>query len=217
MCWSYFCVIAHTSSPTYYFTSAVDSGYSVDNLVPGAPTNLHMSSETDLDWDDAPEADFDYFTVYGSASPDFTEAEFIGYAVDSDYNVDAAGYNYYFVTATDFSGNEGDPSMVDNTYAGVSEGAKPVAFALRQNRPNPFGAGTTIGFDLPKHTSVTLEVIDIEGRVVVTLLDETREAGRHSASWGGRDASGYDVGPGVYFIRMTAGEFNSTKKMMLLK
>jgi flagellar hook assembly protein FlgD len=107
--------------------------------------------------------------------------------------------------------------MVENILADIPGGAMPIAFALRQNRPNPFGASTTIGFDLPEHTSITIEVIDIEGRVIATLLDETREAGRHSASWDGRDASGSEVGPGIYFIRMTAGGFNATRKAMLLK
>jgi len=217
MCWSAFCVMAHTSSPTLYFTSNVDSGYSVDNLAPAAPANLHMSSESDLEWDAAPEADFDYFTVYGGDVADFTGAVFLGYTVDADYDVSSEIYNYYFVTATDFSGNEGGFSMVDNTHTGVPGSAAPVAFALRQNRPNPFGESTAIRFDLPGLTRVTLEVIDIEGRVVRTLLDGTRAAGRHSASWNGCDASGSEVGPGVYFVRMTAGDFNATKKVMLLK
>lgn len=217
MCWSAFCVIAHTNYPTLYYTSNVDSGYSVDNLAPAAPTSLHMSSATDLEWDDAPEADFDYFTVYGGASSDFTEAEFIDYTIYSDYDVSGEGYDYYFVTATDFSGNEGDPAGVANAYAGVPRGTKPLAFGLGQNRPNPFGASTTIGFDLPAITYVTLEVIDIEGRVVATLVDDTREAGRYSASWDGRGASGARVGPGVYFVRMNAGDFKATRKVMLLK
>jgi hypothetical protein len=217
MCWSAFCVIAHTSYPTLYYTSNVDSGYSVDNLAPAAPANLYMPSETDLEWDAAPEPDFDYFTVYGSASADFGVAVFIAYTIDTDYDVSGDIHNYYFVTATDFSGNEGDPSVVDNMYSVVPGGGAPVAFALRESGPNPFGVSTAIGFDLPGHTRVTLEVIDIEGRVVRTLVDEPREAGRHLASWDGRDASGAEAGPGVYFVRMTAGGFNCARKVMVLR
>ena len=216
MCWSAFFVIAHTSYPTLYYTSAVDSGYSVDNLAPAPPTGLQLSSATDLEWYEAPEADFDYFTVYGSESGDFYESEFIGYTTYTNYDVSGAVYDFYHVTATDFSGNEGDPATVDNANTGA-EGGMPVAYALRQNRPNPFGASTAIGFDLPRQAGVTLEVIDIEGRVVRTLLDEARPAGRYSVAWDGRDASGAAAGPGVYFIRMTAGEFSQTRKAMLLK
>jgi hypothetical protein len=217
MCWSAFCVMAHTSYPTLYYTSNVDSGYSVDNLAPAPPTNFHMTSATDLAWDAAPEADFDYFTVYGSESGDFYDSEFIAYTVDPELDVSGATYDFYHVTATDFSGNEGGPAIVENENTSISGGVIPASYALRQNRPNPFGENTTIGFDLPGHTRVTLEVIDIEGRVVRTLLDETRAAGRHSAAWDGRDASGSEVGPGVYFVRMTAGDFNATSKVMLLK
>ncbi|MGD9141440.1 MAG: FlgD immunoglobulin-like domain containing protein [bacterium] len=216
MCWSAFCVLAHTTYPPVYYTSNVDSGYSVDNIAPAAPTNLHMSSSTDLDWDDAPEADFDYFTVYGGPSPDFAEADFMGYTIYSDYDVSGAGYNYYFVTATDFAGNEGGPAAADNT-AGVPGSADPVAFAIRESRPNPFGASTTIAFDIPRPAHVTLEVIDIEGRVVATLVDETRDTGRYSAAWDGRVASGANAGPGVYFVRMKAGGFSATRKVMLLR
>jgi hypothetical protein len=216
MCWTAFCVMAHTSYPTLYFTSNVDSGYSVDNLAPAEPTNLYMPTASDLAWDAAPEADFDYFTVYGSESGDFNDSELLGYTVDPQMDVSGGTYGFYHVTATDFSGNEGDPAIVENENTGAP-GDIPIAYALRQNRPNPFGGSTAIGFDLPRHTRITLEVIDIEGRVVRTLLDESHSAGRHSAAWDGRDASGADAGPGVYFIRMKAGEFNATRKVMLLK
>jgi hypothetical protein len=217
MCYSTFCVMAHTSYPTYYLTSPVDSGYSVDNLAPAPPENLHMSSEAGLAWDEAPEEDFDYFAVYGSFDPDYAMAELIGYTVDTEMDVGSSVYDYYFVTATDFAGNEGDPAAVANTYADAAGGLAPAAFALKQNNPNPFSAGTAIGFDLPEYSHVTLEVIDIGGRLVTTLLDECRPAGRHSVRWDGRGATGAGVGPGIYFVRMTAGDFSATAKMMLLK
>jgi len=60
-------------------------------------------------------------------------------------------------------------------------------------------------------------VLDVNGRVVRILLDETRPAGRHSAVWNGHDRSGVDVGPGIYFVRMEAGEFTAIRKMLLLR
>jgi hypothetical protein len=214
-----FFVSALTATPGVYFDSPVDSGYSVDNLAPAPPLNLAMPSATGLEWDECPEEDFDYFTVYGSAAPamDHT-AVLIGYTVGTAHDVSGDVYDYYHVTATDFSGNEGDASSVDNTYADVeTEHELPIAFALRGNHPNPFASETRIAFELPEACSVTLEVFDTEGRVVKVLSEREWAGGRHSVVWAGENESGASASPGVYFIRMRAGRFEATRKMMLMK
>ncbi len=216
-CMSYFFVSAETASPLVYFDSPVDSGYSVDNLAPSPPEGLHMESAADLVWEEAPEEDFDYFTVYGSDDGDFGEAALIGYTIGVAIDISGDVYTYYHVTATDFAGNEGGPATTLNTYADVPGGAVPVVFALRQNHPNPLTSATSISYDIPRDGLVTLEVIDVEGRIVRTLLDEVMPAGRHSAAWNGSDAGGAQVGPGVYFVRMKAADFSATRKMMLIR
>lgn len=111
-----------------------------------------MASATDVAWDECPDQDFNYFTVYGSAAPGLdTAAVLVGYTSQTVMDVTDDQYDYYHVTATDFAGNEGDASSLENAYAGVrkAEGL-PVDFALRQNRPNPFESSTAISFDLPK-------------------------------------------------------------------
>jgi len=216
MCWSFFFVSAVTDEPGFYFDSPPDSGYSVDNLAPSPPADFHMSTATDLAWDEAPEEDFDYFTVYGSMDPDYAGAVFIGYTIGTGLDVSGDRYDYYYVTATDFAGNEGDPSTLENVYAGVPAGI-PAAYALWQNDPNPFRAGTSVSFDMPAAGRVTLEVVDVGGRVVRTLLAGNMPEGSHSARWDGRDEAGSEAGPGVYFLRMTAGTFTASRKMMLLR
>ena len=62
-----------------------------------------------------------------------------------------------------------------------------------------------------------VEVIDVKGRVMRTLVDNIMPAGRHSAVWDGRDEAGARVGPGVYFMRMSAGEFTANRKVMVLR
>jgi hypothetical protein len=195
----------------------VDSGYSVDNLAPSPPEGLHMESVADLAWEEAQEEDFDYFTVYGSDDGDFGSSVFIGYTADVVMDISGDVYAYYHVTATDFSGNEGGPATALNIYAGVPAHVIPTAFALRQNRPNPFDAGTAIGFDMPRAGEVQIEVLDVSGRLVRTLLTGSRPAGRHSVEWDGMDAAGRRASPGIYFARMQSGEFAATSKMMLLR
>jgi hypothetical protein len=88
---------------------------------------------------------------------------------------------------------------------------------LAQNNPNPFNPITTIGYTVPLRTKVTLEIYDVAGRYVATLVNESRDVGRYSATWNGLSASGDPVGSGVYFYRLTAGNQTITKKMVLLK
>jgi hypothetical protein len=217
--YSTFFVRALTDTPGIYFDSYPDSGYSVDNLAPAPPPNLRMATPTGLAWDEIPEEDFDYSTIYGSSGPDLdTTAILIGYTVGTQMDVSQNGYSYYHVTATDFSGNEGDASSIENAYAGVSaEEDLPRAFALEPNCPNPFESTTLVAFDLPKPCAVRLEVVDVQGRVVRILTDEAWPAGRHSVAWSGESEFGESTGSGVYFIRLQAGGFTAGAKMLRMK
>jgi hypothetical protein len=93
----------------------------------------------------------------------------------------------------------------------------PDRYALHANMPNPFNPETAIRFDLPQAGSVTLEVFDVVGQKVRTLLAEEHQAGSHRALWDGTDDNGAAVSSGVYFYRMQAGEFRQVQKMTLLR
>jgi hypothetical protein len=96
-------------------------------------------------------------------------------------------------------------------------GAVPSQFALDQNYPNPFNPSTTIRFALPKEEQVKLEVYDITGALVKTILNEAVRAGNKEATWDGTNSSGAKVASGMYLYRLQAGSFVSAKKMLLLK
>ncbi len=93
----------------------------------------------------------------------------------------------------------------------------PTEFALYQNYPNPFNPSTLIRFDLPQKSTVKLQVYDILGRPVRTLVSGELEAGAHSVQWDGRNDRGERVGTGIYFYRLEAGTYVKTMKMMLVK
>lgn len=99
----------------------------------------------------------------------------------------------------------------------VDGGALPETFGLSQNYPNPFNPSTAIEFRLPRPGFVTLEVYDIVGRKVRTLVSEPLTAGVKRTIWDGCDMTGVAVASGVYFYRLEAGEFRETRKMVLLK
>ncbi len=93
----------------------------------------------------------------------------------------------------------------------------PGVFRLEANRPNPFNPLTTIAFDLPVRSQVRLEVFDVAGRRVKSLLSGWRDAGRHEVSWNGTDDRGAEAGSGVYFYRLESGSKRSVKKMTLVR
>ena len=92
----------------------------------------------------------------------------------------------------------------------------PARFALAQNSPNPFGASTTLRFDVPTPTRVRLEVFDLLGRRVRTLVNEQRAAGTHAIEWDRRTDGGEALHAGVFLCRMTAGSFREQRRMVLV-
>jgi len=120
--------------------------------------------------------------------------------------------------AVDYFGNQMDATIsspLDVTHAGGS--GIPKTYALNQNHPNPFNPSTEIAFDIPRQSDVTLDVFNIMGQKVISLIDRPMAPGSYRATWNGSDASGQKVTSGMYFYRLRAGEFVSTKKMVLLK
>ena len=93
----------------------------------------------------------------------------------------------------------------------------PREYALSQNYPNPFNPLTSIQYALPEAGQVELVVYNIMGHQVRRLVSGRKEAGYHKVLWNGRDDSGREVPSGIYFLRVQAGEFIQTKRMVLLK
>jgi len=88
----------------------------------------------------------------------------------------------------------------------------PTEYMVEQNYPNPFNPSTEIRYQIPENGHVKLEIFDILGNLVTTLVDQELNAGYHSYNW---NASG--LSSGVYLYRITSGKFVATKKLMLMK
>jgi uncharacterized delta-60 repeat protein len=106
----------------------------------------------------------------------------------------------------------GDAGIWELEQVDRPEVALPTSTALHQNHPNPFNAETNISFSLAEPDAVRLQVYDLAGRLVETLFDGHQEAGEHVVTW---DASA--VSSGLYFYRLTAGDYTESKRMMLVK
>jgi hypothetical protein len=93
----------------------------------------------------------------------------------------------------------------------------PTSCELSQNYPNPFNPNTQIEYSVTKSTHVLIQVFNILGEAVVTLVDETKAPGTYDVHWNGVSGCGASVSSGVYLYRIQAGQFVQSKKMLLVK
>ena len=215
MHWSVFLVRAATAAPLTFFDSTPDSGYSLDNLAPSPPAGLaHAAGQ--LSWSPAPEADFDYYTIYGSNAALFgAEATLLDRTSAPAFTVPGSTYRYYFVTVSDFAGNEGAAASLD--LGAATDALAPAPMVVLRAAPNPFNPTTVLSFDLQSPARVQLGVYRADGRLVRTLRHETMAAGVHRVTWDGKDARGIAVGSGAYIARLEAEGRTSSTPLRLIR
>jgi hypothetical protein len=169
----------------------------------------------ELRWRTATETNNSYFAVERSSDNSiFTQITMIPGAgttleqkeyafIDKDVN---AGNYYYRLKQVDYDGSFSYSNIVN------VNSELPSSFKLEQNYPNPFNPATTISYQLPENGFVSLQVYDPVGNCVASLVNEEQSAGTHFVRF---DAS--SLSSGVYYYKITSGNFSSVKKLMLLK
>ena len=166
----------------------------------------------------------DYRFILKDASTNWTQYQAIITIPDNAVraiSVRARAWHLWTGTAyfDDFSVNALDQivTSVDERGPTPLSGVVPADFKLHQNYPNPFNPTTTIYYDLPKSSVVTLDVYNIVGQRVRTLVNTVQEAGKWSVQWNGIDNAGVHVASGIYFYRLETPNSVLTQKMVLLK
>jgi len=226
--WQYFMVSAHTVDSLFYYDSAIDSGYSVDNLSPAQPEGLAGTQQLGPDgllvsWFANAEPDLSTYVVHRGLFPGFipTPANRIASTTDTtvfdgDWTWDS-GF-FYKVAARDVHDNEGlFADLGPPDIVGVSNDVVPRSVFLQQNFPNPFNPTTTIRFGVDRRARVSIIIYDAAGHKVRTLVDGVREPSHYAEVWDGTDDAGIPVATGVYICRLRAGETQYARKMLLIK
>jgi hypothetical protein len=187
-------------------------------IIPVELTSFAGSStngSVELIWTTATELNNSGFEIQRSSDGyNFTKIGFVsGYGTTTDPksyrymdNNSNIGKQFYRLRQINFDGTFDYSSIIEVNVAA------PIKYALEQNYPNPFNPSTMISYSIPQNSFVTLNVYDIIGNEVATLVNQTQSAGKYDIRF---DAS--NLSNGVYFYTIKTDNFSSTKKMILMK
>jgi len=176
-------------------------------------------ADVKLDWTTATELNNNGFEIQRKTGKDFVT---IGFVKGNGTTTSSHGYTFadkqlqpgsysYRLKQIDFNGKYEFSKVIDvQIVHGLS-------YALEQNYPNPFNPETAIKYTIPQAGRVTIQVYDVTGKEVVTLVNNEMQAGSYETQWFGRDNRGYSVSTGVYILKMASGSFTSARKIMYLK
>jgi len=192
----------------------------IESVPPAAPTELESvhttNQQIDLRWQDNATNERGYiikykekntteYSVWRYLSSNSQSCSITGLTGNGPYDFKVTAYNSY---------GESSPTVL----TGIDEDALfPQEFSVLQNYPNPFNPHTTIHFEVPEPIQVKIQIYDILGRTVKILYADYCMPGRYNIGWSGKDRADQDVSSGLYFYTMKAGEFNETRKMLLLR
>jgi len=177
-------------------------------------------TETSVKKQAASNREFQNFNIYRNV--DGGTFELLVFTTELTYEdilENAGEYNYY-ITAVYEQENESDASNTEIVIWDGTESDNPllsIPNALHQNSPNPFNPETKIGFDLSADSQVNLEIYNMKGQKVRQLICSQLSVGQHSVVWNGKDDNNKTVSSGIYFYKIKAGEFQSARKMLLMK
>ncbi|MBD3378429.1 T9SS type A sorting domain-containing protein, partial [candidate division KSB1 bacterium] len=133
-----------------------------------------------------------------------------------DDRIESNKYYYYRLEDVDINGQAKQHGPI-NIFIDPALMA-PTEYSLDQNYPNPFNPGTTISYGLPEDTRVRLQVFNMKGQVVATLVDAFQPAGRYDLRWDASTAlNGSSLPTGIYFYKLETSQYTQIKKMIYTK
>ena len=164
-----------------------------------------------------------YYSVEKSLDSSFTIDVEVHYALSNNFiDTEVEENTQYFYRVSYYAGQWSEYSdfiaVVFNAVMDVAEtGTIPAVYSIHQNYPNPFNPTTTIEYSLDQNRDVELSIYSITGELIRTLDSGSKTAGVHKVMWNGLDNRSHQVASGIYIYTISAGEFNATKRLVLLR
>lgn len=194
--------IQQTADGGYVFAgNATDAGYGLDFVI------TKLDENGNKNWN----------KMYGSIggweyASSVQQTSDGGYVVAGQTDSYGAGRYDMWILKLDADGNGPDPVGIFEVEKDSHDG-----FLLSDCHPNPFNPVTTIEYQLPHDTFVTLKIYTVLGGLVKTMIEEKQSTGHHAIQWNGRDEYGDSVAGGLYFYHFKAGDFSQSRKMVLVR
>ena len=167
-------------------------------------------------------SEFANYEISGLGSGRYIVAAFMDVNGDSMFNLnEPVGFTEQLLKVYPNSVTENvDIYLTKNLSTGIpieTEALNPKEFALQPNYPNPFNPSTTLSYDVPQTSHVTINIYNLLGKKIVTLLDEEVQAGTYQLIWETKNIMGQELSSGVYICRMQSNDFIKSRKMMLIR
>lgn len=217
-----FMVEAEQLEEGIYWSSAPDSGHSIDNLAPPSPLLIaatYLDGTASLRWEPSVAPDLARYNVYRGNDQSFSPGpvNLVGSTSDTSFVTYAGAPYYYKLSALDIHGNESSfVTVLPTGTLGVEDGLAR-GLALAAPRPNPAPGNADIRFALSREGPATLEVFDASGRCVRVLASGVMSAGEHSIRFDLADGSGLRSSAGLYFVRLSAEGRQLTRRLVVIR
>jgi len=195
-----------------FVSNGTATGYSVDNIAPETPSALSgvydvSENKAVLSWASSEANDISHYNIYRNTELHSTTTE-------TSFTDEIIEDTEYAVSAVDIHENESvmSSSVLVSLPLNVIDNLIPTEYALMSVYPNPFNPVTSIRYGLPDHVNVQIIVYNLSGMQVETLMYGFQAPGYHAVNW---NADNHPSG--VYFVKIVAGDYINTQKLMLVK
>jgi hypothetical protein len=209
----------------YYVTAIHDLGESLpsnqENAVitfpsPQNPQAVTQGADILVTWDEPAVRALVNYKVYRNLimiADDIVDTSYL----DPEMPNGTYTYNIRTVYSGGYQSTLSSDAVIEHVQTNADGMLIPKVTYLKGNHPNPFNPETMINFALSSASKTVVQIYNVKGEKVRTLVNEQLDAGHHSVLWNGTDESGRNVASGIYFYKFKTDNFNKTKKMLLLK
>ena len=199
-----------------------DITFGAEDEVPPPPANVSLSNFyfgsdilANIEWEQPPINDFDYFNVYYNSGNGF---EVLNTTIGTQifYYASPLVATEFYITTVDKSGQESDPSetVLFDPWVGIDGPALETEISVY---PNPTSGAATVSFRLNEPSLTQVNVFDVQGKLVATLLNSEIPAGEYALVWDGKSTSGEQLCNGIYFVKISNSQMTVSKKLILMK